>query len=84
MDLEVLKNIKIELREEQSPFFSDEEITHYYIKNNEDFNNTMYELCILKAENDSISLPGGLSMPENKLYWLTLAKKYKKNGSRCL
>ncbi|MFN1842189.1 hypothetical protein ACK2FW_03510 [Clostridioides difficile] len=44
----------------------------------------MYELCILKAENDSITLPGGLSMPENKLYWLTLAKKYKTNGSRCL
>ncbi|EQK05150.1 TPA: hypothetical protein KOY50_002683 [Clostridioides difficile] len=84
MDLEVLKNIKIELREEQSPFFSDDEITYYYNKNNQDFKSTMYELCILKAENDSITLPGGLSMPENKLYWLTLAKKYKTNGSRCL
>ena len=36
------------------------------------------------AEDDSIALPGGLSLPNNKEYWLRLAKKYRPNGSKIL
>lgn len=73
-----LMKAKIELRESTSPFFSDEEI-NYYIeeKHDGDFNAAMYEMCILKSENDSISLPGGLSIANNSEYWLRLAEKYK-------
>ena len=38
----------------------------------------------VKAENDSISLPGGLNIADNQNYWLRLAKKYKPNGSKIL
>lgn len=81
---EVILKLKRELREDTSPFFSDEDLTYYYEKNKEDFNATCYECLLLKAEDDSISLPGGLQLANNSAYWLRLAKKYKPNGSRVL
>lgn len=81
---EVILKLKRELREDTSPFFSDEDLMYYYEKNNEDFKLTCYECFLLKAENDSISLPGGLNIADNQNYWLRLAKKYKPNGSRIL
>lgn len=81
---EILLKLKKELREDTSPFFTDDELTYYYKKNNEDFNLTCYECLILKSEDDSISLPGGLTLANNSTYWLRLAKKFKPNGSRCL
>ena len=79
-----IQELKIRLREESSPFFTDEELLYYLKKNNNDINLTTYECLILKAEDDSISLPGGLSLANNSNYWLRLARKYKPNGSRCL
>lgn len=84
MDQTILNELKIILREESSPFFSDEELSYYYTKNDSDLNNTIYECFLVKAEDDSISLPGGLSLPNNKEYWLRLAKKYRPNGSKVL
>ena len=49
-----------------------------------DINKTAYECLLVKAEDDSISLPGGLTLANNRNYWLSLAKRYKPNGSRCL
>ena len=79
-----LEKLKLELRETSSPFFSDEELNYYLEKNNNDFNKTAYECLLLKSEDDSISLPGGLSLANNSNYWLRLARKYRPNGSRCL
>lgn len=81
---EVILKLKKELREDTSPFFSDEDLNYYYEKNNNDFNATCYECLLLKSEDDSIVLPGGLTLANNSTYWLRLAKKYKSNGSRCL
>ena len=79
-----IQDLKIRLREESSPFFTDEELVYYFNLYNQDLDLTTYHLCILKAEDDSISLSGGLELPNNSQYWLRLAKKYKPNGSRCL
>ena len=79
-----IQELKLILREETSPFFSDEEIAYYLEKNNYNVNATAYECLLLKAEDDSISLPGGLQLANNSTYWLRLAKKYKPNGSRIL
>ena len=81
MDIEQLKLI---LREESYPFFSDLELAYYLDKHNNDINKAAYECLLLKAEDDSISLPGGLQLADNSKYWLRLAKKYKPNGSRIL
>ena len=79
-----IQELKLILREESSPFFSDKEIAYYLEKNNYDIKATAYECLVLKAEDDSISLPGGLNIANNQNYWLRLAKKYKPNGSRIL
>lgn len=79
-----IQDLKIRLREESSPFFTDEELVYYFNLYSQDLDLTTYHLCILKAEDDSISLSGGLELPNNSQYWLRLAKKYKPNGSRCL
>ena len=79
-----IQELKLILREETSPFFTDEEIAYYLNKNNGNINSTAYECLLLKAEDDSIALPGGLTLANNSEYWLRLAKKYKPNGSRVL
>lgn len=79
-----IQELKLILREESSPFFTDEEIAYYLEKNNGNINNTAYECLVIKSENDSISLPGGLNIADNQNYWLRLAKKYKPNGSKIL
>ena len=79
-----IQELKLILREERSPFFSDEEIAYYLEKNNYNVNVAAYECLIIKSENDSISLPGGLNIADNQSYWLRLAKKYKPNGSKIL
>ena len=75
--MEKILNLKIILREESSPFFTNEELVFYFKKNNFDLNKTAYECFKLKAEDDSISLPGGLQLANNREYWLSLAKQYK-------
>ena len=79
-----IQELKLILREETSPFFSDEEIAYYLEKNNYNIDAAAYECLLLKAEDDSIQLPGGLSLANNSKYWLRLAKKYKPNGSKIL
>ena len=79
-----IQELKLILREETSPFFTEEEMAYYLQKNNYNVNATAYECLLLKAEDDSISLPGGLQLANNSSYWLRLAKKYKPNGSKIL
>ena len=79
-----IQELKLILREETSPFFSDEELAYYLEKNNYNIDAAAYECLLLKAEDDSISLPGGLQLANNSSYWLRLAKKYKPNGSKIL
>ena len=79
-----IQELKLILREETSPFFTDEEMAYYLNKNNYNVNAAAYECLIIKAENDSISLPGGLNIADNQNYWLRLARKYKPNGSKIL
>ena len=79
-----IQELKLILREETSHLYTDEEIAYYLNKNNGNINNAAYECLLLKAEDDSIQLPGGLTLANNSEYWLRLAKKYKPNGSRIL
>ncbi|CEI72933.1 hypothetical protein [Romboutsia hominis] len=79
-----IQELKLILREESSPFFTDEELSYYLEKNQGDINKTAYECLLLKAEDDSIALPGGLQLANKSTYWLRLAKQYKPNGSRIL
>lgn len=72
-----IQELKIRLREESSPFFTDEDLAYYLKQNNNDLDKTTYECLLLKSEDDSIVLPGGLQLANNSKYWLRLAKQYK-------
>lgn len=79
-----INELKLRLREESSPFFTDEELAYYFKMFNEDLNLTTYKLALMKAEDDSITLPGGLSLPNNSAQWKRIAAMYRPNESRCL
>lgn len=79
-----INELKLRLREESSPFFSDEELAYYLKMFDNNLDKTTYKLALMKAEDDSITLPGGLSLPNNSSQWKRIAAMYKPNESRCL
>ena len=84
--MEHIDEIKILIREnkEEDSYFDDSEIRYYFKKNNSDVEATAYELLLIKAEDDSVSLPNGIKLTNNENYWLRLAQKYRPCCSRTL
>lgn len=73
-----LEELKFNLRETSSPYFSDEELQHLLDKNGNKVDAASYEGLLIKAEDDSISLPG-LDIPSSKKYYLRLARAFRPN-----
>lgn len=80
---EDLKSLKIILREEEIPFFSDEELDFYYGKNNGVFNDTVYECLQIKAENNTLNI-SGLTASDSSSYFRRLSLRYRPNHSGIL
>ena len=76
----VLEKIKIVLRENEIPFFSDDEINLQLELHDNDFYMTVYTLAIAKAENCQMSL-SGLSLADTSEYWLRIAQTYRPNNT---
>lgn len=83
MDASTLDFIMRELRENQSPYFEDGDIEHYYAKNNGDLKATIYEMLVIKSEDSTISV-SGLSTADTSKYFLRLASKYRPHNSGVL
>lgn len=83
MSSSVIDNIKREIRENQSPYFENEDIEYYLSKNNGDVNSTIYELLIIKSEDSTISV-SGLSTADTSAYFKRLASRYKTFNSGTL
>ena len=78
-----IEKIKLEVREEQSPYFSDDDFVYYLAKNNGDVNNTIYEMLILKSEDSTISV-SGLTTQDTSGYFKRLASRFRPNHSGIL
>lgn len=78
-----LEEMKLLLREEDIPFFSDKELEFYLAKNNNDMNATLYECFNIKAENTTMNI-SGLSAADSSKYFRRLAAKYRPNNSGVL
>ena len=78
-----LEEMKLLLREEDIPFFSDKELEFYLAKNNNDMNATLYECFNIKAENTTMNV-SGLSVADSSKYFRRLAAKYRPNNSGVL
>lgn len=82
-DVEKIVYIRKEIRENQSPYFEDEDFVHYLAKNNGDVNATIYEMLILKSEDSTISV-SGLTTQDTSSYFKRLASRYKPFNSGVL
>lgn len=75
-----LKQLKTNLREDQVPFFSDEELQYQLKRAGNDLETATYYCLIIKAEECSLSV-SGLSIADSSAYWLRLAAMYRPNGT---
>lgn len=78
-----LEDLKIVLREEDVPFFTDKQLEFYLRENNGDYQATAYQCLLIKAENTTLSI-SGLSAGDSSQYFRRLAAKYRPNNSGVL
>lgn len=78
-----IERVKKEIREEQSPYFEEDDFEYYLSKNNGDLNATIYEMLIIKSEDSSISV-SGLNTQDTSSYFKRLASRYKQYNSGIL
>lgn len=78
-----IEELKIILREDDIPFFTDNQLEYYLSKNNEDINRTAYECLSIKAEDTSFSI-SGMSTGDTSKYFKRLAQRYRPNNSGVL
>lgn len=82
-DQEKIEIVKRETREEQSPYFTEEDFSYYLKKNRGNVNATIYEMLIIKSEDSSINV-SGLTTGDTSGYFKRLASKYRPSNSGVL
>lgn len=78
-----VERMKVILREDDVPFFSDDVLVFYLAENNGDVNAALYQCLLVKAENTSLSI-SGMNAPDTSTYFRRLAVKYRPNNSGVL
>lgn len=78
-----LDDLKIVLREEDVPFFSDQQLSFYLCENNGDYRATAYQCLLIKAEDTTLSI-SGLNAGDTSKYFRRIAGQYRPSNSRIL
>lgn len=78
-----IDRVKKEIREEQAPYFEEDDFQYYLDKNQCNVNATIYEMLIIKSEDSTISV-SGLSTQDTSGYFKRLASRYKQFNSGLL
>lgn len=78
-----LRRMKKILREEEYPFFSDDDLQFYVDENNGNVDLAIYHCLLIKAEDSSITI-SGLSSADTSSYFKRLALRYRPNNSGVL
>lgn len=78
-----IERVKKEIREDQAPYFEDDDFQYYLDKNDGDINATIYEMLIVKSEDSTISV-SGLNTQDTSSYFKRLASRYKQFNSGVL
>lgn len=78
-----IKRIKEILREDDIPYFTDEQIKFYVQENNGVVSDAIYQMLLVKSESSAISV-SGLSTQDTSSYFKRLASNYKPNNSGIL
>ncbi len=74
---QLLADLKRNIMEDTHPYFKDEQLVHILELHDNDLNRASFHAMVVKAEVDQITLPSGLSMPNSRQYWLSLAKTFR-------
>lgn len=82
-DISAIDRIKREIREQQSPYFEEDDFQYYLDKNSGNVDATIYEMLIIKSEDSTISV-SGLSTADTSKYFKRLASRYKQFNSGIL
>lgn len=83
-----VEQLKFNLQEKQFPYFDEDELL-MLLEEFPDVNQASYEGCLIKAQDDSVSL-GPINTPSNQKYWLQRARHFRakcdrySNASGCL
>ena len=78
-----LEELRLVLREDDVPFFTDEQLLFYIKENNEDYNATAYQCLLIKAEDTTLRI-SGLTTGDSSKYFRRLAARYRPNNSGTL
>lgn len=78
-----LEKLKFNLREEQTPYFTNKELLYLLEKNNGNVNRASYEGLILKAETTGLNV-SGLTTKDSSSYFKMLASQYIETNSGVL
>ena len=78
-----LSNLKLILRENDIPFFTDEQLNFYLEQNGGDVKGAAYQCLLIKAEDTTLSV-SGLSTADTSKYFRRLASKYRPFNSGTL
>lgn len=76
-------DLKIVLREEDVPFFTDAQLEFYLRENNGNYDATAYQCLLIKAENTTLSV-SGLNAGDSSSYFRRLAARYRPHNSGVL
>lgn len=82
-DTQVMKDLKMILREEAVPFFEDDELEFHLRDNGNNLHLTAYRCLIIKSENSTMNL-AGLSLSDTSSYFRRLAMKYRPRNTGIL
>ena len=78
-----LEKLKFNLREEQVPYFTDEELLYLLEKNKNKVEEASYEGLILKAETTGLNV-SGLTTKDSSSYFKMLASRFVTTNSGVL
>lgn len=78
-----MKRVKEILREEDIPYFTEEQIQFYVDENDGMVDNAIYQMLLVKSESSVISV-SGLSTQDTSSYFKRLASHYRPNNSGVL
>ena len=79
-EISEIDRLKVILRENDCPFFTEDELEFYLNENGKDFNKTAYDCLILKSENTSLSI-SGMQAADTSSYFRRIAQKYRSSNT---
>lgn len=83
MDTTKLAQLRIICREEDIPFFTDEQLQYQLERANGDLNLAAYHCLLIKAEDTTLSV-SGLTVRDSSKYFRRLASQYRPTNSGIL